>query len=272
MAFEADFADPPNCGFSNRIGAAAENAPYWTQEETTGPNGEPAIKFTEIGGGDAAPFQHYIFAEHANSGTLEIPGYGESVFLRFYFKLHTPFFGSAQPDPPSGGDGSRWGNKFVIYGQGGPPSHRVIINFAALGDPSEAWFYVERGIEGAPSRIVIADPITLNTWMKLQFRFTASSVQDALDAEFAVWVDDDNADENNPTFTSTGFSWNAPLIGDQVNLGGFADTGDNITSGLESEIAFSVARFEISPTFDNQFAEALHSPPLNPFVKAALVE
>jgi hypothetical protein len=278
--FVMDLSDAPNYGFNNRRGAAPDSAAHWSQTHlaTGGPDGAPAVRFTELGGGDADPFQHYIFAEHANSGELEIPDWGESVYIGIWWTLNSPFLGTAQPDPipfPGSGDGSRWGNKFIIYGQGGPPSHRVIVNFAAQGDPETAWFYVERGIEGAPSRITIADPMTLDHLYKVQFRLTASSVQDALDAEFAVYVDGDNADENDPTFSSTGFAWNAPLIGDTVNLGGFSDTGDNVTSGGITQVVFDVFRFEIRSTFDDTFGDSavvVTRPPMRLYLNAARVE
>jgi len=262
LSFVADFtaANAPNYGFNNRRSDPPHGS-FWSQsaQAGVGPDGSDAVRYTEVNGGDASStgYQHNGGWEHVSSGTVPIPAYGGSIYCGFWIRLRSPFWASAQPDPVSGFGGSRWGGKIIIHGQGGPAGDRMMF-YIIGGDSAEGiadlpTFRFEKAATGE-GRIEFEPD--LDTWYKIQVKWTASSSSGAVDGRTRVYIDGDNASESTPTYTSSLHAWDGPAMSDYIGLGCFNDAAD-----ADTRVQFDIARFQVTSAFDDTFGDGGTPPP-----------
>ncbi len=223
----------PACGW----GPANAN-PYHTRQLIAGggPSGQDVVQFTHV---PTSTHAQYYFGWFGPA--LPNPSAGAVRYVRVKLKVVPPI--------SLLGSGDVWGAKFIILGDGGDSSARVICSLTDNGVSSYTLAVMcSRNIDGPPNATSRVELRADGSWNSLQFEFRSSSTSSSANGQLKVWHNSNTY--SSPTRQSGLFQLNTTNWGN-VNVGFYAGT----TVAPSGRVVFQLADVE----FDDEFDSSYHS-------------
>lgn len=205
---------------------------------SAGPGGQDVAQFDLIPGGSHA--QYYM----GWGRSVPAASQGATRYARVKMRILAPLnLASHQPE-------GAWASKFVILGDGGLESSRVIVELKTQTG-NELSTRVQRNIDGDPNRTGLIG-MSNDAWHSLQWEIRSSSSSGASDARLKMWQDGANSNYGSPTSQSGNF-FLSTAAWSNLNLGYYAS---GVLVPNVGRVSIQVAAFEYDDEFDPNWHSA----------------
>lgn len=180
-------------------------------------------------------------------GIATTPVQGMELYVRWRARVLNQF--------PGGANELGWSGKFIMIGDPGPETSRLIANLRDNGTTAESTAYDwSRNIDGAEHGTGVHE-VPPGQWHAGQLYVRTSTTATSQDASLKIWLDADNGSEATPsgaspeTFAVDVSSW----AGTNTRFGGFVGLARN---PIESPAPIiEICGFELDDAFDPRWHE-----------------